>query len=143
MVCPGKAIVDEIIALVHLPSVDPNFLSMAARDETELKQKASGSSGQMSRDRRTSLTGFMAEAKAAAANGGSYEAGVAKFLGERFSANEMICKVYSGEASAQDMKLFYDASVKIWSTGVPDGLDRLEGLIQDDGPFAMGDQVVG
>ncbi|ORX37725.1 hypothetical protein BD324DRAFT_623016 [Kockovaella imperatae] len=137
----GKAIVDEIIALVHLPSVDPNFLAMSARDETELKQKAESASGAMVRDRRASLDKYIKEAKEGASHGGSFETSIVKFLEERFAANEMIYKVYTGGSNPEDLKMFYEASAKIWNTGIPDCLDRLEGLIQDDGPFTMGDQV--
>ena len=138
----GKSIADEIIALVHLPSVDPNFLSLAARDEAELKQKASGPAGTIVKDRKTNLVKYIEEAKQNASKGGSFEASLVKFLEERYLANEMIWTVYNGGASSDDTSMFHEASRKIWSVGLPDALDRLEGLIRDNGPFMMGDQVV-
>ena len=140
---PGKAVADEIIALVHLPSVDPNFLAMSARDEAELKGKSFGFAGQAIRNRRSGLKGYIAQAKEQAAGGGSFEKGVVEFLEERFTANDVMYQTYTGKSSPEDLDMFFKASQKIWLEGLPNALDRLEGLIQENGPFMMGDQVVG
>ena len=138
----GKALADEIIVLVHLPDVDPNFLAMAARDQAELDAKASGSAGQAVRNRRESLERYIKEAKEQASSGGTFEKGIVPFLEERHEANDVMYKTYTGKAEREELQMFFAASKKIWTEGLPNAFDRLEGLIQDNGPFMMGDQVV-
>lgn len=63
---PGKALSDELIALIHEPTVDPNFLALACRTSAELQAKTA--EGKMLADRKEALARYVEEAKKLASN---------------------------------------------------------------------------
>lgn len=154
----GKALSDKIIALVHLPSVDPNFFALSAQTHEELQAKAASPQGQMLKDRQDSIEAYLAEARdiAAAAptsasqngngsNGSAtktFEQRMVSFLESKAKANQQLVNVYfsQGDNVQQAQSEFLDASKKAWTIGLPDVLGQLEQNLK--GPFALGDQVV-
>lgn len=146
----GKADSDTIIALVHAPAIDPNFLNMAARNSDELKAKAGLDQGRTLEERRRSLASYIEEAKQIAKNapvsksatgdGLTYEQKMVKFLEEKRAANEMLWEIYNGQADPEKEKAFFAASEKCWTEAVPNALDKLASGIK--GPFVLGDQIV-
>ena len=144
----GKTVSDKIISLVHLPTVDPNFLNMAARNQEELKQKAEGRQGASLKARSEALTHFLKEAQQAASSapqsdgskGPSYEQRQVQFLEDKLAANKMLLDTYQGETGPEAQKAFFDAATKSWQEGVPDVLNKLEETMK--GTYVLGDQVV-
>lgn len=145
---PGKSMSDNVISLVHLPTVDPNFLNMAARSPSELKAKASSSQGTMLKARHDALTKYVAEAKQAVSNapqtdgskGPSYEQRQCQFLEDKLAANQILLEVYEGKGGDEKEKAFFESATKSWEEGVPDVCARLEDAIK--GTFVLGDHVV-
>jgi hypothetical protein len=144
----GKVISDKIISLVHLPTVDPNFLNMAARSKDELKQKAGSRQGEMLRARHEALSGYIKEAKQAVQNapqsdgskGPSYEQRQVQFLEDKLAANTMLLDTYQGAAGSEREQSFFEAATKSWEQGIPEVFAQLEETIK--GTFVLGDQVV-
>lgn len=54
-----KTLNDELIALVHSPKADPNFLLLSARSEAELSAKAKDVPGQFISGRKKALEGYL------------------------------------------------------------------------------------
>lgn len=144
--CPGKAISDELIAIIHEPTVDPNFLSLACRTAAELQEKRNSHQGKMLSDRKEALSRYINEASVAASSGPqiegrtSYEQKTVAFLKEKAAANDVLYDIYQGTAGPEREKAFFDASAKAWIKAVPDVVQKLEDRIK--GPYALGDQVV-
>jgi len=144
----GKATSDIIISLVHMPSVDPNFLNVAARSPSELREHAASTQGQMIDDRRTALMSHIAEAKKLAedapsqqseSGGMTHEQKLVAFLEEKALANQLLWDVYNGKAGEEKEKEFYAASIKAWEEHVPTVLAQIENVMK--GLFTLGDQV--
>jgi len=143
----GKSNSDRIISLVHLPTVDPNFLNMAARSQEELKEKAGGRQGAMLKARHDALSHFIKEAKQAVASapqfdaskGPTYEQRQVQFLEDKLAANKMLLDTYAGSTGAESQKAFFEAATKSWQEGVPEVLGKLEESIK--GTYVLGDQV--
>lgn len=125
---------------MHLPEVDPNFLNMSARSTEELKHKSATQPGLILNSRRDSIRGYIAEAKAAAEKGGSFEKKLVPFLEDKAQANEALWTVYNGQAGDDKEKAFFAASAKVWGEELPKAFEKLEGLIT--GPYVLGDQIV-
>jgi hypothetical protein len=136
----GKATNDQIIQLVHQPEVDPNFLNLSARTSEELKHKASSVPGMILDARREHLRAYIAEAKAAAEKGGSFEKKLVPFLEDKAQSNEALWTVYNGQAGEEKERAFFAASTKVWAEELPKAFDTLEGLLT--GPYTLGDQIV-
>ena len=116
---------------------------MSARDQAELDKKASGAPGTMLSERRQNLDKYIVEAKKLAANGGSFESSLVKLLQEKHDANDVVWKVYQGQAEKEELDIYFSASRNIWTKGLPEAMNKLESLIKEDGPYCMGDQIVG
>ncbi|KAJ1311890.1 hypothetical protein OPQ81_010350 [Rhizoctonia solani] len=121
-----------LIKLVHSPEVDPNFLIIAAKDESELKEKSDGFVGK------------------------TYVAGRAKAMEEYLATEDLIPKIqkileekkaeqaplvalYSGKASKEDKEAFFARSKEAWEVAIPKALVALEASIV--GPYVLGDQL--
>ncbi|RXK35185.1 hypothetical protein M231_07556 [Tremella mesenterica] len=144
----GKSVSDSLIALCHLPSVDPNFLVIACQSPEELRTKAAGSQGAMLSARHDALQTYLKEAKQIAADsplssskdkGLTYEQKTVVFLEEKATANEVVWEIYNGKAGEEREKAFFVASKKVWTHGIPDVLRKMESYIR--GPYLLGDQV--
>ncbi|WVQ79181.1 hypothetical protein IAT38_001277 [Cryptococcus sp. DSM 104549] len=144
----GKSLSDTVIELVHLPTVDPNFVALAAKDSEELKAKAAHAPGQSLTDRRTALHTYLAEAKkqasessvSSAKDGGlTYEQKLVQFLEEKVKSNDQIWELYNGKAGSEREKAFFEISAKTWSESLPGTFAKLDSLIK--GPYILGDQV--
>lgn len=143
----GKALSDQLTSLVHLPTVDPNFLFLSARSSAELAQKRQSPAGEFIRDRQTALRGYIAEAERAAARkaqtapgADSFEQRTVQFLKQKLSANQLLQEIYEGQAGAEREAGFFEASKKAWGESLPEVFDKLEEGMK--GPYALGDQVV-
>ena len=149
----GKALADKAISLTHLPSVDPNFLALAASTPAELKAVSATPTGQMIRTRRDNLEKYLQEAKTLVANSAaslsfgkssdgklSFEQRMVAFLEEKSSANNILCEVMDGSAGSEREAAFMEASRKAWAEDVPNVLRQLEDTLL--GPYTLGDQVV-
>ncbi|KAJ9125120.1 hypothetical protein QFC22_000074 [Naganishia vaughanmartiniae] len=149
---------DTMTSLVHLPTVDPNFLYLAARDVDELNTKANSVAGAYIVDRAEALNRYIAEAEQQmqqkggdfashdhaknGTNGGgvnSFEARTVQFLKEKKEANDVLYAIYKRQAGKEREQGFFDASIKAWTESLPDVLNKLEQEIK--GPYALGDQV--
>jgi len=135
----AKAASDQLIVAVHLPTVDPNFLNMAARNASELREKAAGAQGKMLSDRRTALQRYVEEARELAASGGGFEQRMVAFLEEKLQANEMMWEVYNSQTADEKANQFFEASNKAWDEALPDVLKKIEEGLK--GPFVLGDHV--
>lgn len=138
----GKATNDQVITLVHLPSVDPNFLNMSARSPEELKQKAARAPGVMLEARRAALQKNIEDAKqiSKVETASSFEKKMVPFLEEKAAANEALWMVYNGQAGPDKEAAFFDASRKVWTEEIPSAFEKLAGIMK--GPHVLGDQVV-
>lgn len=121
---------------------------MAAKSESELKQKAGGKQGQMLKDRHDALTSYLQEANKAVSTapqsdgskGPSYEQRQAQFLEDKLAANKMLLDMYQGSTAPDMQHAYYEAAKKSWEEAVPDTLGKIEQSIK--GTFVLGDQVV-
>jgi hypothetical protein len=137
-----------LIALVHLPSADPNFLHISCRNAEELKKKAEGAPGRYLNDRHDAIERYIEEARETAknavisekVNGETFEEKIVKFLEVKKDANVQLYEVFKGTAGAERENSFFHASQVTWTEGLPDVFSRLESLMK--GPYALGDQVV-
>lgn len=148
-----------MISLVHLPTVDPNFLYLAARDVNELTNKANSVAGAYIVDRAEALDRYISEAEQQlqqkggdfathdhAKNGSngsgamSFEARTVQFLKEKKEANDVLYAIYNRRAGKDQEQGFFEASIKAWTESLPEVLNKLEQEIK--GPYALGDQVV-
>lgn len=120
--------------------MDPNFVNVAARNEKELDSKRKGVPGQILRDRKSALDRFLAEAKKAAAAGGSHEAKAVNFLEEKLVANSSLLDIYEGNVDSARTNAFFETSQKTWTEQLSGVFAELEQLVK--GPFCLGDQVV-
>ncbi|WVF68275.1 hypothetical protein IAT40_003040 [Kwoniella sp. CBS 6097] len=143
----GKALSDTIISLIHLTTVDPNFLALAARDHEELISKSKTAPGQSLTARRESLQRYLGEAKQAVSESAvapkegnlTWEQKTVKFLEEKIKSNEQLWELYNGKAGKDREEMFYEVCRKTWTEALPETLNKLEDAIQ--GPFALGDQI--
>lgn len=142
---------DTMIALVHLPLVDPNFLHLSARSNEELASKAKSAQGQYLSQRQEALEKYVREAREIGANtvGGAevvegkaptYEQKMVKFLEEKLVANGLLLEVYKAPEGDDKREAFIRASNTAWTESVPDVLQKLDKHLK--GPFALGDHVV-
>jgi hypothetical protein len=155
----GKISSDTMTSLVHLPTVDPNFLYLAARDIDELTNKANSVAGAYIVDRAEALNRYISQAEQQlqqkagdfaghdhAKNGSngnsttSFEARTVQFLKEKKEANDVLYAIYNRQAGKEQEQGFFDASTKAWTQSLPEVLNKLEQEIK--GPYALGDQVV-
>lgn len=142
----GKVLSDELIATVHSPTVDPNFLYLSARTRAELEKKTQNSIGTFVKDRQSALKQYLREATATAEEKASKAAGAdgfeqrtAQFLKDKLSANLLLESIYIGKAGQETESGFFDVGIKAWSKYLPECLDNLEKTIV--GTFALGDHV--
>jgi hypothetical protein len=121
---------------------------MAAKSESELKQKAAGKQGQMLKDRHDALSRYIEEAKQTVAaapqsdgsKGPTYEQRQTQFLEDKLAANKMLLDLYEGSAGQDRQNVYFEAAKKSWEEGVPQTLGKIEESIR--GTFVLGDQVV-
>ncbi|WWD04596.1 hypothetical protein V865_002667 [Kwoniella europaea PYCC6329] len=143
----GKGLSDEIINLIHVYTVDPNFVALAARDEAELRDKAKRPPGQSLALRREALQRHLEEARQAVAESAvapkegslTWEQKTVKFLEEKIQSNEQIWELYNGKAGKEKEAQFFEVCKRTWTESLPDAFKKLESLFK--GPFALGDQV--
>jgi hypothetical protein len=142
---------DTMIALVHLPLVDPNFLHLSARSNEELDAKANSLQGQYLSQRQEALEKYVREAReiGSQAVGGAeitegkaptYEQKMVKFLEEKLVANGLLLDVYKAREGDEKREAFIRASTTAWTESVPDVIHKLDKHLK--GPFALGDHVV-
>ncbi len=143
----GKATSDEIIKLVHDPSVDPNFLLLGARNEAELNAAKSGLPGTFVANRNTALlqhqkdleNGSASVAFDGSANpkSSAIHENLKKWYADKLTSQSLLTNAYvhgDKDAIAQLVQLT-NATWK--ATG--ETVAKLETLVQ--GPFALGDQI--
>ncbi|WVR08056.1 hypothetical protein IAU60_005102 [Kwoniella sp. DSM 27419] len=143
----GKALSDTIIGLIHLPTVDPNFLALTAQDAAELKLKASRPPGQSLTGRKEALQRYLEEAKKAVAGSTvaakeghlTWDQKTVKFLEEKLQSNEQLWELYNGKAGDERQKVFFEVSRKSWTEALPEAFNKLEDALK--GPYALGDQI--
>jgi hypothetical protein len=123
--------------VIHEPTVDPNFLILAARNPAELEQKRKSDAARTLTDRKTALEAYVADAKQLTGRS-SFEQNLASFLQEKADANQVLYDIYQGKSDRADA--FFEASDRAWSKAVPDLFKTLEDSMK--GPYALGDQVV-
>jgi hypothetical protein len=144
----SKTLSDSLISLVHMPTVDPNFLFLSARTSDELDQKRKNPAGAFIRDRQSALKRYIQEAESIAQaksqNAGqgadAFEQKTVQFLKEKFAANMLLSDIYEGTAGEDTEKGFYEAGRKAWTQSLPDVLTELENRIK--GIHALGDHIV-
>lgn len=144
----GKATSDALIALIHEPSVDPNFLSLACKDAAELKAKSGSEHGKMLAERKAALQRYITEAKNLSADRGesriegkqTFEQKMVTFLQEKAGANDVLYDIYQGNGGQTKESAFFEASTKAWDKSVPEVLAKVEEQLR--GPYTLGDQVV-
>lgn len=144
---------------MHLPTVDPNFLYLSARDENELMEKANSAAGTFVSNRAEALNRYIAEAEQQmklkngnfnghdhaqdGTNGNapsSLEARTVQFLKEKKEANDVLHAIYARQAGKEREQGFFEASQKAWAHSLPEVINGLEQAII--GPYALGDQIV-
>jgi hypothetical protein len=135
---PGKIVSDSIIALVHLPTIDPNFLNLTAKDAAELDKKSKDFPGRMLQSRHDHFESYISEAKSAGE--GEYEQRIVDLIEDKKAANDSLLTVFKGTAPQERVDAFFDASQRAWRESVPDALEKLEENIL--GPYALGEHVV-
>ena len=144
----GKADSDEIIKLVHEPAVDPNFLLLGARSESELEQNKKGLPGTFVTNRHNAL---LEHQKTLNSNSGSTTAfdgsanpkssavheNLKKWYADKIESQALLTRAYvQGDADAtQQLVQLTNATWK----NVAETLAKLETKLQ--GPFALGDQI--
>ena len=144
----SKTLSDSLISLVHMPTVDPNFLFLSARTPEELAEKRKSPAGSFIKDRQTALQRYIREGETIAQNkldsagqgADAFEQKTVQFLKEKYTANLLLSNIYDGTAGQDIEKGFYEAGNKAWSKSLPDVLTELEGRIK--GVHALGDHVV-
>ncbi|KAL7425112.1 hypothetical protein Q5752_000800 [Cryptotrichosporon argae] len=140
----GKIKSDQLIELVHIPAIDPNFLALTARDEDELKRKAAANQDQFLSTRREAIERYLAEARSAtksdgAAVAGSWETSVVAFLESKQNDTNDMWEIYHGSAGQERKKQFFEASKRSWEEQLPHVFARIEE--EFEGPFLLGDQL--
>ncbi|ODO00843.1 hypothetical protein L198_03170 [Cryptococcus wingfieldii CBS 7118] len=143
----AKTLSDQVIELIHLPAVDPNFIAISAVNEAELKEKASDGPGKALSARKDALTKYLAEARQVVAGStvapkeGSttFDQRIVQFLEEKLRTNEEVWKIYHGESASETLDLFYEVSQKAWKERLPEAFSQLENLIK--GPYVLGDHL--
>jgi hypothetical protein len=148
-----------LTSLVHLPTVDPNFLYLSARNAKELEEKANSAAGEFISARGEALERYISEAEqqlkqknsnfasqdhaqdGSNGNGATtFEAKTVQFLKEKKQANDILYAIYTRQAGKEREEGFFEASQKAWTHSLPDCINRLEQEIK--GPYALGDQIV-
>lgn len=166
----GKSLADSLIALVHSPIVDPNFLCFSARNADELNQKLHGPAGKMIDQRHEALQGYLAEAQsqlqarlaranqdppAAPANSGhsvgahntaGVNGGIASFEAKTVAFlqekkdSNTLMYQIYHSEAIEEQQEFFSTSRKAWTESLPEVLNKLESGIK--GVYALGDQIV-
>ncbi|SPO32777.1 uncharacterized protein UTRI_05718_B [Ustilago trichophora] len=142
----GKALSDEIIALVHAAEVDPNFLLLGARNHAELEHAKKGLPGTFVANRnkallehQKALNGSSTTAFDGSANpkSSAVQENLKKWYTDKIDSQSLLTRAYvSGDAEAvQQLVQLTNATWK----NVAETLVKLETKVQ--GPFALGDQI--
>ncbi len=144
----GKAVSDEIIALVHDAKVDPNFLLLGIRSEADLSSAVSGLPGTFVKNRNNALieqqkilsdpnsvsTAFDGSANPKAS---AIQENLKKWYADKIASQDLLTKVYVQNDSASIQQLIQLTNAG-WKS-VAETLAKLETKVQ--GPFALGDQI--
>ncbi|CDS00306.1 uncharacterized protein SPSC_00789 [Sporisorium scitamineum] len=143
----GKAVSDEIIALVHDASVDPNFLLLGARNEAEFDQGKSGLPGTFVTNRYNALVQHqksLSEGSATVAFDGSanpkssaIHENLKKWYADKLESQSLLTKAYV-QNDTQAIQQLIQMTNATWKA-VGETLATLEAKVQ--GPFALGDQL--
>ncbi|CUA70506.1 hypothetical protein RSOLAG22IIIB_08920 [Rhizoctonia solani] len=121
-----------LINLVHAPEADPNFLIVAAKDESELEEKSKGFVGK---------TYILGRAKAMEEYLATEDLipKIKKILEEKKAEQAPLVALYSGQASKEAKEAFFAKSKEAWEVSLPKALATLESSIV--GPYVLGDQL--
>ncbi|KAH7345435.1 hypothetical protein B0J17DRAFT_764098 [Rhizoctonia solani] len=121
-----------LIDLVHAPEVDPNFLLLTVKDESELKEKSDGFIGK---------TYILGRAKAMEEYLATEDLipKIQKILEEKKAEQAPLVELFSGKASEEAKKAFFAKSKEAWEVALPKALATLESSIV--GPYTLGDQL--
>ncbi|GAK66643.1 uncharacterized protein PAN0_014d4866 [Moesziomyces antarcticus] len=143
----GKALSDELIALVHEPSVDPNFLLLGIRSEAELQKAKQGLPGTFVANRHAALVAHQKALENSASTtafdgstnpkSSAVHENLKKWYADKISSQALLTGAYVGgdkDAVAQLVKLTNDA----WQN-VAKCIEKLETKLT--GPYALGDQI--
>ncbi|CAE6475600.1 unnamed protein product [Rhizoctonia solani] len=136
-----------LIDLVHAPEVDPNFLLLTAKDESELKEKSDGFIGKTyilgrakameeylaTEDLIPKIKKILEEKKAEQAPL------IKKILEEKKAEQAPLVELFSGKASEEAKKAFFAKSKEAWEVALPKAFATLESSIV--GPYTLGDQL--
>ncbi|ODO06807.1 hypothetical protein I350_04167 [Cryptococcus amylolentus CBS 6273] len=142
-----KTLSDQVVELIHLPVVDPNFIAISAVNEAELKEKAADAPGKALSARKDALTKYLAEARQVVAGSTvvpkegctTFDQRIVQFLEEKLRTNEEVWKIYHGESASETLDQFYEVSQKAWRERLPEAFSQLENLIK--GPYVLGDHL--
>ncbi|KEP49012.1 glutathione S-transferase, amino-terminal domain protein [Rhizoctonia solani 123E] len=121
-----------LIKQVHDPEVDPNFLIVASKDESELTEKSNGFVGK---------TYVLGRAKAMEEYLATEDLipKIQKILQEKKAQQAPLVALFSGKASKGDKEAFFAKSKEAWEVAIPKALAALESSIV--GPYTLGDQL--
>ncbi|KAJ9475305.1 Glutathione S-transferase [Pseudozyma hubeiensis] len=144
----GKAASDEIIALVHSPTVDPNFLLLGARSESELASSRKALPGTFVTNRHNVLLSHQKsllenDSATVAFDGSSNPKSSAvhenlkKWYADKLDSQSLLTKAYL-ENDAESVQQLIQSTNAAWKA-VAETLLKLESKLQ--GPFALGDQI--
>lgn len=143
----GKGTSDEIIALVHAAEVDPNFLLLGARNETELEAAKAGLPATFVTNRNKVLlehqkslendSATVAFDGSANPKSSAVHENLKKWYADKIESQSLLTRVYvhADADAAQQLIQLTNAS---WSA-VAETLAKLEAKVQT--PFALGDQI--
>lgn len=143
----GKATSDEIIKLVHDPTVDPNFLLLGARNEAELNASKNGLPGTFVTNRNTALLQHQKDLEndsapvafdgSANPKSSAIRENLKKWYADKTTSQSLLTNAYvHGDKDAIE-QLIQLTNATWKATG--ETLAKLETLVQ--GPFALGDQI--
>lgn len=142
-----KILADRLIALVHAPTVDPNFIYLSAKNRSELQVKRNAHTGRLLRDRQAAMRRYLAEAVASVdvkvkldgVGSADIERKTVRFLQDKLLANVLLGSIYAGTAGAETEEGFFEAGIKAWTIFLPECLSNVERNLV--GPFALGEHV--
>ncbi|KAG9121410.1 hypothetical protein FRC07_002644 [Ceratobasidium sp. 392] len=121
-----------LIDLVHADENDPNFLQIAAKNETERKTKADGFLGKIFvAGRAKAMDEYLAQEDLIPK--------IKTILEEKKKAAAILNAVYDGSASQAEKNAFFTKSKEAWEVAVPKALAELESKMV--GPLTLGDQL--
>ncbi|SJX65343.1 uncharacterized protein SRS1_15614 [Sporisorium reilianum f. sp. reilianum] len=144
----GKAVSDEIIALVHGADVDPNFLLLGARSEAEFQAGKQGLPGTFVSNRYNALVQHqksLAEGSAAtvafdgSANpkSSAIHENLKKWYADKLESQSLLTQAYVHN-DAHAIQQLVQLTNATW-TAVGATLAKLEAKVH--GPYALGDQL--